>query len=343
MLTLGVCTSARADPEQYQLRVAAGAGIMTSPDQIAVPFSYDRPLMLAGAQLERATLSWLALRGGMQVTGFLREKHGPQKNPPGGLLDATAGALLHVPNTKLGPYVTADGGAGMTGSLFRPYFSFGVGFDAPLGPRHTIGPVFGYSQLVQWNERNLTSDARYIWFAVSVRHQFQSRPHEPVKVRPITRVVVVKEREVVTEREPAPEPGEDVLTLIERALPSPSKRVELLAPVLFAFDSDALEPVGTAMLHEVLGTLQTHPEMSLIEIQGHADQQGGAGYNQALSQRRAERVRSWLVEHGIAPERLTVAPHGASDPLEPGSTAEAHEQNRRVVFRVLRQDEESAQ
>ena len=334
---------ALAEPEDYHLRVAAGAGIMTSPDQIAVPFSYDRPLLLAGAQLERVTLSWLDLRGGLQVTGFLRENHALQKNPPGGLLDATVGAVLHVPRTKVGPYITADGGAGVTGALFRPYFSVGVGFDAPIGARHAIGPVFGYSQLVQWNHPNFTSDARYIWFAVSVRRQFRSRQREPEKqAASTTRVVVVREREVITEREPAPEPSEDVISLIERALPSPSKRVELLAPVLFAYDSDALEPSGTAMLHEVLATLQTHPEMRLIQIQGHADQQGPAAYNRALSERRAERVKSWLVAHGVASERLTVDPHGASDPVESASTDDAREQNRRVIFRVLEQDQEAA-
>ena len=44
----------------------------------------------------------------------------------------------------------------------------------------------------------------------------------------------------------------------------------------------------------------------------------------------------WLVEHGVEPERLRIAAHGESEPIEENAaTEEAHEQNRRVVFRVI--------
>src|SRR5688572_31839443 len=45
-------------------------------------------------------------------------------------------------------------------------------------------------------------------------------------------------------------------------------RVELLAPVLFAFDSDQLEPIGVAMLHEVAHTLRERNDIRLLEIEG---------------------------------------------------------------------------
>ena len=112
--------------------------------------------------------------------------------------------------------------------------------------------------------------------------------------------------------------------------------MELLAPVLFAFDSDALEPVGVAMLHEVASLLKSRPDIELLAILGFADKRGKSEYNRELSTRRAERVRRWLIEHGIAPERLTVQTQGASGFVEEGDSEAEHEQNRRVVFRVLR-------
>jgi outer membrane protein OmpA-like peptidoglycan-associated protein len=152
------------------------------------------------------------------------------------------------------------------------------------------------------------------------------------------RVVRVTQRERPPPRElPPSEPDADLLVLMEQALPS--SKVELLAPVLFRFDSDVLEPVGVAMLHEVARELAARPDLELIEIQGYADSRGSDAYNVALSARRAERVRDWLVEHGVAPERLQTAPEGATDFLERGGTEANHQQNRRVVFRVVRSRE----
>jgi outer membrane protein OmpA-like peptidoglycan-associated protein len=134
----------------------------------------------------------------------------------------------------------------------------------------------------------------------------------------------------------------DLDALLESAVP-PS-RVELLAPVLFKFDSDVLEPVGIAMLHEVARELASRKDIELLEIQGYADARGSTEYNEALSARRAERVRLWLVAHGVATERLSVAARGATQPVEPARSAAAYEQNRRVVFRVKRlQGEPNAQ
>jgi OOP family OmpA-OmpF porin len=152
----------------------------------------------------------------------------------------------------------------------------------------------------------------------------------------------VVEREQVYIQEPSD--PQEIERLIEQALPTPpSERVELLAPVLFAFDSDVLEPIGVAMLHEVANLLRQRVDIEQVAIEGYADKRGGDDYNRALSQRRAERVKEWLVAHGIAEQRLVVQPEGASGFVEPGESEAEHEQNRRVVFRVLKLAEEPKQ
>jgi outer membrane protein OmpA-like peptidoglycan-associated protein len=140
------------------------------------------------------------------------------------------------------------------------------------------------------------------------------------------------------ERSPEPPtqtaPSPELMVLIEEVVPD--KKLELLAPVLFKFDSDELEPVGVAMLHEVARELGKRTEIELLEIQGYADNRGSDPYNVELSVRRATRVREWLVEHGVDPARLQVAAKGEREPVQAGETEPDHEQNRRVVFRVLR-------
>lgn len=129
------------------------------------------------------------------------------------------------------------------------------------------------------------------------------------------------------------------MQLVDRAVPGRTDQVELLAPVLFAFDSDALEPVGIAMLHEVARELNKRPDLELIEIRAYSDARGSAEYNRALAERRGQRVRDWLIEHGVAADRLSIAPLGAAEPVEAGDGEAAYEQNRRVVFRVVRKAE----
>jgi outer membrane protein OmpA-like peptidoglycan-associated protein len=90
------------------------------------------------------------------------------------------------------------------------------------------------------------------------------------------------------------------------------------------------------MLHEVASELARRSDIELIEIQGHADGRGSGDYNAQLSERRAQRVLEWLVEHGIARERLQIAAHGEAALVEAGESEEHHVQNRRVVFRVVR-------
>jgi OOP family OmpA-OmpF porin len=143
---------------------------------------------------------------------------------------------------------------------------------------------------------------------------------------------------VIETTEPS-EPGEDVMVLLERALPAQHAQVELLAPVLFRFDSDELEPIGVAMLHEVAHVLEVRTDIELLQIQGYADARGSDDYNRQLSERRAQRVLAWLIEHGVSSDRLSIAGQGEASPVEAGSSEDSLEQNRRVIFRVLRLSE----
>jgi outer membrane protein OmpA-like peptidoglycan-associated protein len=320
-------------PTAYSVRGTLGAGLMVSDDQTG-RMKYDRVGFVGAMYGAREVAPWLELRVGLHGGSFLATD-----KPSGGLLAGTGGLLLqrHRPSVRTGtlvrPYVAVDLGFGATGDLLRPYIMLTAGLDVRPRQYVELGPVFGYGRLIQWSGEEYSTDAGYWWLGLSVRYRQERDP--PGK--PIARIV--RRPEPTPERAPAPEPVReptiDVIELIERTLPGPSKQIELLAPVLFRFDSDELEPIGIAMLHEVATTLGVRADIKLLQIQGYTDDRGSAAYNQQLSQRRAERVRAWLVEHGVASERLTTDPHGAADFVERGVDESAHTQNRRVVFRVL--------
>lgn len=100
----------------------------------------------------------------------------------------------------------------------------------------------------------------------------------------------------------------------------------------FDTDKDSLKPESDAVLEQVLNLLQQHPRLRLV-IAGHTDSQGGDDHNQDLSNRRAHAVVAWLVQHGIAEDRLLAEGHGESQPVASNDSAEGRALNRRVELR----------
>jgi outer membrane protein OmpA-like peptidoglycan-associated protein len=229
-------------------------------------------------------------------------------------------------------------GPGFSGKLVRPFFRAGLGADFQVTRAMALGPLLAYCQLLEPNTVGSSSDARFVWLGISLSLRpalFGEQAAPPMFPALVARArATPPEPPAPSPTEPSTAPSPQLIELIERTLPT--DQVELLAPVLFEYDSDTLEPTGIAMLHEVASELTRRDEIELLEIRGYADSRGGADYNRELSARRAKRVLQWLVEHGIAQERLQIAAQGASDFVENEATEPAHEQNRRVVFRVVR-------
>ncbi|WP_437626263.1 OmpA family protein [Sorangium sp. So ce1151] len=114
--------------------------------------------------------------------------------------------------------------------------------------------------------------------------------------------------------------------------------VVLLEPVVFRVlknDPAPIDPKSEAVLAEVRDVIAEHPEWVKIEVSAHTDSAGNARFNETLSAARAESVRRWLVEKGIAAERLVAKGYGASQPLADNKSAAGREKNRRVQLLVL--------
>ncbi len=72
-----------------------------------------------------------------------------------------------------------------------------------------------------------------------------------------------------------------------------------------------------------------------VSVQGHTDSVGTEAGNMRLSQKRAEAVRAYLVQKGVAADRLEAVGYGPTKPIATNKTAKGRALNRRTEFRIL--------
>jgi len=107
-----------------------------------------------------------------------------------------------------------------------------------------------------------------------------------------------------------------------------------LENILFESGSDRLLPESEATLDEVGRELEKYPDLK-IEVQGHTDTSGPAALNMKLSQKRAESVRRYLLEHTtLKPENLTAKGYGETRPETKERNQEEKLRNRRVELDI---------
>ena len=96
--------------------------------------------------------------------------------------------------------------------------------------------------------------------------------------------------------------------------PLASIRVPVLIDnIFYDYDKATLRPESEKSLDELVKLLNENPNVT-IELSAHADYRGSAAYNKGLSQRRAESVVAYLIDHGIAKDRLTPVGYGKEKP-----------------------------
>jgi len=125
---------------------------------------------------------------------------------------------------------------------------------------------------------------------------------------------------------------------VEKALSAegPDAKILKLDYVNFETNSADLTKLSAYQLDNLVDVLNKYPTMS-IEISGHTDNTGEAGYNQQLSEQRARKVMDYLAGKGISEGRLAAVGYGSTLPVAGNDTEEGREQNRRTEFRITAQ------
>jgi OOP family OmpA-OmpF porin len=116
--------------------------------------------------------------------------------------------------------------------------------------------------------------------------------------------------------------------------PPAATKVTYAADAFFDFDKAVLKPEGKAKLDDLVGKVKGI-NLEVIIAVGHTDSVGNDTYNQKLSVRRAEAVKSYLVSKGIEKNRVYTEGKGEKQPVADNKTSEGRAKNRRVEIEVV--------
>jgi outer membrane protein OmpA-like peptidoglycan-associated protein len=105
--------------------------------------------------------------------------------------------------------------------------------------------------------------------------------------------------------------------------------------ILFETNSDKLLEPSFGILDEVVSVFAQNERLRL-RVEGHTDSDGKPAHNQDLSARRAASVRAYLIDKGVAEDRVESQGCGQNTPLADNKTDEGKQQNRRVEFVIVR-------
>ncbi|OSZ65657.1 outer membrane protein OmpA [Hydrogenophaga sp. IBVHS2] len=134
---------------------------------------------------------------------------------------------------------------------------------------------------------------------------------------------------------PAPAPAPAPAAAAPAPAPAPAAtKVTYAADAFFDFDKAVLKPEGKAKLDDLASKVGSI-NLEVVIAVGHTDSTGAAKYNQALSVRRAEAVKAYLVSKGIESNRIYTEGKGLTQPVADNATREGRAKNRRVEVEVV--------
>lgn len=107
-----------------------------------------------------------------------------------------------------------------------------------------------------------------------------------------------------------------------------------LSNLQFESGKSTIKPVSYALLNDVVEIMTLKPNMK-IAIGGHTDSDGDDAANMELSRQRADAVKNYLVQHGVAASRIAAQGYGETQPIADNSTPAGKARNRRTEIRIL--------
>ncbi|MEH6436264.1 OmpA family protein [Massilia sp. DD77] len=218
-------------------------------------------------------------------------------------------ALMMLSRGKVRPFVLFGAGAqrDKVNNIVRnvkktsPYLTAGIGFQADLTPQWSLQAdlrsVHGHLR----DEDNFgfsRSNNKYL--SVGLNYAFNPPPAPVVAAAPAP---VAAAPAPAPAPEPAPAPA-----------PARFEKVTLEATKLFNFDKAEII-LPSPKLDEIAAALQADPSVTDVDVTGYTDRLGSEKYNLALSERRANAVRDYLVSKGVDANRLKAYGKGEANPL----------------------------
>ncbi len=120
---------------------------------------------------------------------------------------------------------------------------------------------------------------------------------------------------------------------VEAPKPVPSRTKPVLNNVLFDFDKAVLKAEGKAETDKVITWMKDNAK-DVLTIEGHTCTIGSEQYNMGLGQRRSDSVKKYMVDNGVAADRIKTQSYGETKPAVPNDTPANRKLNRRAVFDI---------
>jgi outer membrane protein OmpA-like peptidoglycan-associated protein len=283
---------------------------------------------------------------------------------PGGLITAALALRIDADAT----WVEADAGGGVTGFDPVPAWEIGIGHDFVVGDL-AVGPMVRYLRVMASDPMPMIDrgPASIVLLGVEARTGVPRRRHLEVDVaQPAPEVdhdpIAAVDRSCVgddggTGCPPADRDHDGIPDAADRCPDDPETingvedqdgcpdqgafevkddRIVLDERVLFDVNRARIKHGAKAVIDAIAQAWRVHPEWGHMEVEGHCDVRGPDTYNDWLSNERAARVREALIAAGMPAERIDSIGYGKTRPVDPGSTEEAHQRNRRVEFVITR-------
>lgn len=108
--------------------------------------------------------------------------------------------------------------------------------------------------------------------------------------------------------------------------------------ILFGFDSYQLTPQAKKNIQEMAETLKKYEDTNIL-VEGHTDNVGREGYNQRLSERRADAVSDYAINLGVDPTRIRTIGYGEDQPVANNESEAGRAENRRVEVAIFANEE----
>jgi peptidoglycan-associated lipoprotein len=137
------------------------------------------------------------------------------------------------------------------------------------------------------------------------------------------------------------EPVEDTVEPMVEEVPEPDPLDDffngrnVLEDVHFDFDKSDLRDDAKEIIERHAEVIRANPGLKVL-IEGHCDERGTEDYNLALGERRAERVREYMISLGVSAESLRTISYGELRPVVDASNEAAWAENRRAHFTFSR-------
>lgn len=230
------------------------------------------------------------------------------------------------------PYIAGGAGRNWVGSTERTTLNAGFGFNTWFNDKLGLN----FNALGKFDAGGNHEGNNHAQYSIALVYKFNKE--KPVVTVPEEVVVVEVQKpaeEEVEEVIPEPEPQISEAQLRREAL---EQELEKISPVYFDFDSSYLNKAAKVSVDRLVEFLERNGEVTILVV-SNADSRGTDKYNEWLTQKRARRVRDYLVNAGVNSSRISVQWLGESNLVNECKDnvpcgEEKHKLNRRAEFKL---------